>query len=516
MEDPELRDLPLTAPSPVRLSAAAVLALTLTVLSSHLLSQAGPALTILSKDARRPLPLVMVSDQEFVALDDLAGAFQLVLHEEAFGALTVSYKGKTIVLTPDQTLASVSGRLISLPAAPTRSGRRWVVPVEFISRALAPIYDIRLDLRKPSRLLVVGDMRVPRVVVRYDPLGPSARLTVDATPRATATVSQDGQRLTIKFDADALDVPSPTLAIQSDQTLVQSVRVADATTLAVDLGQRFGSFRAASQPVDTTMRLVIDISAAQTSEQPAPPPAAAPPQPTELPPAFATPVTPLRTITIDPGHGGEDDGAKGAEGAKEKDLTLSVSRRAKAALEGRLGIRVILTRDDDRNVPIDERTAIANNNKADLFISVHANGSMRPSISGATIYRAAFDSAARAAAIAGGGERVPTFGGGLRDIELLRWDLAQTRHLDQSNAFAALLEQTFKGRIPLAARPSEMAPLRVLESANMPAVLIEMGYLTNPEQEKLLAGDGFQGALVQSLYDAVIRFRDVLAGGGTR
>src|SRR5262245_4593137 len=129
----------------------------------------------------------MVGDQEFVALADLVSAFQLAVREDALGAITVSYKGKTILLTPDQALASVSGRLVSLPAPPTRSGRRWLVPVEFVSRALALIYDARLDLRKPSRLLVIGDLRVPRLAARYEALGNAARLTIDASPRAAAT-----------------------------------------------------------------------------------------------------------------------------------------------------------------------------------------------------------------------------------------------------------------------------------------------------------------------------------------
>src|SRR6185295_9842267 len=282
-------------------------------------------------------------------------------------AVTVSYKGKTIVLTPDQTLASVSGRLISLPAAPARRGARWIVPLEFISRALAPIYDSRLDLRKPSHLLIVGDVRVPRVTVRYDSLGTSGRLTVDATPRANSTVSQDGQHLTIKFEADALDIAAPPLSSPANQDLVQAVRVVDATTLGVDLGPKFAGFKAAAQPVDTTTRLVIDVLATST-ETTAPAPAPdlpGAPAPTELPPALNPPSASIRTITIDPGHGGSDEGVKGAGGAKEKDLTLSLSRRVKAAIEGRLGIRVLLTRDDDRNVPIDERTAVANNNKAD-------------------------------------------------------------------------------------------------------------------------------------------------------
>jgi N-acetylmuramoyl-L-alanine amidase len=469
----------------------------------------------LSKDGRRPLPITLVADQEFVALDDLAAAFQLTIREESLGAITVSYKGKTIVLTADQALASVSGRLISLPAPPARNGRRWLVPVEFISRALALVYDARLDLRKPSHLLIAGDLRVPRITVRYDPLGASGRLTIDATPRAASTITQDNDHLTIKFDADALDAPNPPFPSQGAQSLVLAVRLVNSTTIAVDLGPRFAGFKASSQPVDTTTRLVIDVMATQTEAAPAPA-APPPPPPPDIPPALGQPFVAIRTMAIDPGHGGDDEGAHGPGGAKEKDLTLAVARRAKAVIETRLGIRVLLVRDDDRNVPIDERTAIANNNKADLFISLHANASPRPSTAGLTIFCAEFDADTAQAATTGHADRVPAFGGGSRDIELVLWDLAQTRHLDQSTAFAAMLEQQLRDRVPLAGRAVDRAPLRVLESANMPAVLIEMGYLTNADQEKLLAGDMFQNTLVQALYDAIVKYRDSLAAGGTR
>jgi N-acetylmuramoyl-L-alanine amidase len=191
-----------------------------------------------------------------------------------------------------------------------------------------------------------------------------------------------------------------------------------------------------------------------------------------------------------------------------------VARRVKAVIEARLGIRVLLTREDDRNVALDERTALANTNKADLFVSIHANASMRKTVSGASIFVAAFDrDAARSAGVA---ERVPAFGGGLRDIEMVPWDLAQIRHLDKSSEFATLLEQQIHDHVSLAMHPTEQAPLRVLESANMPAVLIELGYLSNPEQEKVLAGDVFQGAFVQALTDAVVRFRESLQNGTAR
>ena len=495
---------------PVAATAAFLIAL-----AAALSSQPAqpPSLSLLSKDGRRALPLALVADQEFVALDDLASAFQLTVREESLGAVTISYKGKTIVLTPDQALASVSGRLVSLPAPPTRSGRRWLVPVEFISRALSLIYDARLDLRKPSRLLVIGDLRVPRITVRYDPLGTAGRLTIDATPRATAAVTQEGEHLTIRFDADALDAANPPLPPSATPGLLLSVRLVDATTMAVDLGPRFAGFRATSQPSETTMRVVIDLVAAQTDAGVAPAPLQ-PPLP-ELPPSFGQAVSTFRTIALDPGHGGDDEGAKSADGAKEKDLTLAIARRVKSVIEARLGLRVLLTRDDDRSLPVDERTSVANNNKADLFVSLHANGSMRRSASGASIYVAAFDRDA-AQASAGGAERVPAFGGGSREIELVPWDLAQTRHLDQSSTFADLLQQAFHDHVPLAARPVDRAPLRVLESANMPAVLLEVGYLSNAEQAKLLAGDAFQNAVVQALFDAIVKFRETLPGGGGR
>ena len=132
---------------------------------------------------------------------------------------------------------------------------------------------------------------------------------------------------------------------------------------------------------------------------------------------------------------------------------------------------------------------------------------MRKTTTGASILYAGFDKDATDASSAGGAQRVPTFGGGARDIELVLWDLAQTRHLDRSAAFADILQQQLRDRVPLAAQPVDRAALRVLESANMPAVLVEMGYLTNADQEKLLTSDPFQNAVVQAVVDAVVRFR---------
>lgn len=497
--------------------AAGAAALLFTLTSAHLGGQspAQPSLTLLSKEGRRALPLTIAGDQELVSLDDLASAFQLTIREESLGAFTVAYKGKTILLTPDQPLVSIGGRLVSLPAPPTRAGRRWLVPVEFINRALGLVYDTRLDLRKASRLLIVGDLRVPRVTLRFEGPDP-VRLTIDASPRTMSTVSQEAPGvLAIKFDADALD---PGLTPIQPGPVMQAVRVQEPATLLVDLGPRFSAFRASAQPLDTATRLTLDLLSAQTQAQPPPPTASAAPADTLPPPpdlsVLNQPAGGVRTVAIDPGHGGNDDGVKGANGTKEKDLALTVARRLKAAIEGRLGIRVLLTRDDDRNVALDSRAATANNNKADLLISLHANASFRKTVVGASILYASFDREAEQTGRASlGSERLPTFGGGLRDVDLVFWNLAQTRHIGRSAEFAKIIEEQFHDRIPLSARPIDRAPLSVLESANMPAVLLEMGYLSNAAQETQMAGADYQNTLVQAVFDAVVRFRGTLEAG---
>jgi len=229
-------------------------------------------------------------------------------------------------------------------------------------------------------------------------------------------------------------------------------------------------------------------------------------------PSAGQEISAIRTIVIDPGHGGKDGGVRGAEGALEKELTLVIARRARAAIESGLGIRVLLTREDDRSVPLEERTAVANNNKADLFLSLHANGSLRTATRGASIYVAAFSDSDRAEA-ALSPSRVPIFGGGLRDIELVPWDFAQVRHVDQSTELAHILERELQNRVPLDARAVDRAPFRVLASANMPAILVELGYLTNADQEQQLRAAEFQNTLVQAISDAVLKFREYLSGG---
>ena len=346
---------------------------------------APPApLRLVAATSTRTIPTVMSGDTELVAFDDLAALFGLTVREDTVArAITVTYKGKTIVLSQNQALASISGRLVSLPAPPVKIGARWYVPVEFIGRALSLISNVPLELRKASRLVLQGAVRAPRVVVRHD-VGRQPGARDGGRHAAHAAPGPAGRDARDRAVRRGPDRPERSRPFQS-QGIVQAIHAGeDAKTVAIDLGPRFGSLRAADSPLDPDgTRMTIDLFAAP-DQTAAPPTTGQPPVPALPEPVFPTPG--VKTIVIDPGHGGDEAGAKGAKGTLEKAVTLSVARRLKSSLEARLGARVLLTRVSDGAVGPDERAAVANNNKADLFISLHANASLRKSASGAQVF----------------------------------------------------------------------------------------------------------------------------------
>ncbi len=476
-------------------------------------------LTLLAREGRRPIPTTVVNGQELVALDDVATLFQVTVREDALaGGITVTYRGRSIAAAADQAMASVNGRVVTLPSPIVRAGRRWLVPLEFLSRALAPIYDQRIDVRRTARLVILGDLRVPRVTGRLDAAGPPTRATIEITPAAPVTVGNETGRVVLRIDADALDLALPATA----GGLIEQIRAGEQpNSVIVVLAAGAGIARAVPAAADNMTRIAVEVAAAGAVAE-----APAAPRPTASPVLPAPPSEPLtlitsrafQTIVIDPGHGGEDIGTRGAGGAEEKQLTLDVARRLRGLLETRLGLRVILTRDDDRRAGPDERAATANNSKADLFLSLHANAALTPSVAGAEIYHLRLDPEGEEARRAATADAVtlPVLGGNTRTLDIVRWDLAQVPHVDESARLGIILEEELRRRVPMSPRAIQQAPMRVLRGANMPAALVEMAYLTNPDQEKLAAGEEFKNSVAQALYEGIVRFRAFVEEQGTR
>lgn len=502
----------------VRALAAAVTVLAATAGVFPLAAQ-EPAggLTLITPRGRQPLATVDVQGGEAIPLDRLAALFRLDVEDTGERTLTVNTGGGPIVLTAGQPLASVAGQLVSLDAPARRVGGRWFVPLDFIGGALARVHGQRLELRARSRLLLVGDVRAPRVSAQYRPRARSGRLTLRITPNTAYEVTEEDGRILVRLEADAIDLVR---AAQPRGEAVRSIELLDELPgFAIEPGPSYASHRIVSGEAGASTQLVVDLEAAAPAVAEARP-AAEPAEPEPdaasgdaLPvPDFGAP-TEIRTVVIDPGHGGADEGARGPEGTLEKDVTLSVARRLRALLERRLGVRVILTRAGDTLVTPDRRAAAANNNRADLFISLHANAALRDTVTGAEVYHLGIDEYGREARelAAREGRYLPVSGGGVRDVDVIPWEMAQARHLAPSADLAAFVSEELGRRVPLSPRPVREAPFRVLAGANMPAILVEAGFLSNPDQELQMTRPDFQALVAEAVVAGVIRFRDHLA-----
>jgi len=217
------------------------------------------------------------------------------------------------------------------------------------------------------------------------------------------------------------------------------------------------------------------------------------------------------TVVLDAGHGGDDTGAKGPRGHLEKDVALAVTRNLAARLRAR-GLRVVLTRDADVFVPLEERTAIANDAGADLFLSVHANASRERGIRGSETYFLALEASdAGAAGVAERENRAFQREGqapipALDDpfIALLG-DLISTEHLEESNALALGVQERL-GELPTRSRGVKQALFVVLSGVQMPAALVEIGFITNREDERRMTGPTGRNGIVSALEEAVVDY----------
>ncbi len=226
-------------------------------------------------------------------------------------------------------------------------------------------------------------------------------------------------------------------------------------------------------------------------------------------------------IVIDPGHGGKDEGAKGFASLVEKDLVLDVAKRLAARVR-QMGIDVILTRSDDTFVGLEERTSLANESRADLFLSVHANSSRHRSARGTETFFASLEASDEAAVElaerenqAFGEEGAAALPG--RDpVAAILGDLADNEFLRDSQEFARLVQERFGKLKGVRSRGVKQAPFVVLMNVDMPSALIELGFVTNRKEAFSLADAGYRDRLAEHLADAVGLFQkryDARRGG---
>ncbi len=220
-------------------------------------------------------------------------------------------------------------------------------------------------------------------------------------------------------------------------------------------------------------------------------------------------------IVIDPGHGGHDTGTIGPTGLREKDVVLDVGLRLKELLERKAGCDVVMTRSDDTFIPLEERTAIANAKAADLFVSIHANASGDRSARGIETYYLNFTSSSESLAVAA--RENATSQESVHQLQDLIKKIALTEKIVESEEFARQVQKEvhrytaqLSGNQP--DRGVKKAPFVVLIGANMPSVLAEISFLTNPRDEKSLRHGDYREKIAEALYNGILDYVNHLGG----
>jgi len=356
-----------------------------------------------------------------------------------------------------------------------------------------------------AALLVVAGSIVPagaappaEIQVSVDTGGPTTRLVLTLSRPVAYAVTRSGQRLAVVY-AEPIAV-EPRSENVGDPILEAWVQDGD-RGVTLRLGSQFESYE--TFELKNPSRLIIDLLGRKSarSETPRPAPSVDRSRP---------------IIVLDPGHGGIEKGAVGPTGLEEKDATLGIALQLEKALE-KSGVSVVLTRDDDRLLSLDERTAIANHNRATLFISIHLNSSPRKDARGAETYylsaEASDDAARTLAALENKAYQAPDQGGD-RDVggghgdalELILWDLAQNQYLVESSHLAESVQRELNLLVGTKDRGVRQAPFRVLTGATMPAILVEVGFVSNPQEEELLRSPAYRDHVVEAIARAVGEF----------
>lgn len=220
-------------------------------------------------------------------------------------------------------------------------------------------------------------------------------------------------------------------------------------------------------------------------------------------------------IVVDAGHGGHDSGTLGPGGVQEKDVVLDVALRLGKLLRQRLGADVIYTRDDDTFIPLEQRTAIANKAQADLFISVHANSSSDPTARGVETYYLNFTTSPDALEVAARENAVSNES--IHELSGLVKKITLKDKIDESREFAADVDSSLyagleRGNPGLRDRGVKKAPFVVLIGANMPSILAEISFLTNPDDATQLRESQYRERIAESLYRGVAKYVNGLSG----
>ena len=430
----------------------------------------------------------------FLLVNDAVAALDgTIAWDERTRSYEVKVKGRTAVFGAESPIAVVDTKVVNL-ASPVRvsSLGAWAEP-EFFAKVLGPLSGQALAWDKATRTLSVKKSEFVEIGVEPSvaDLGDVTKIVLRFSQSPSYAVETTPEQVVLHFPGAHLTAPSPERVLDSPRVARLLVRGGEVTIVFREKGLAANVYALGTPP-----RLVVDVGRKAGGAA-----SAAPAAPVPAPAAAKN----VKTIVVDPGHGGTEEGAKGPGGSLEKDATLAFGKTVAETLQRR-GYRVLLTRTTDATVGLDDRAAAANAAKADVFLSIHCNASRAASAHGTEVYYLSLDASDRAAAALAESENRTAPGApsaeknaAVRDLDLILWDLAQNQHLGASARLAEIVQADFNRLLGIATRGVKQAPFRVLIGVNAPAVLVEVSFITNPDEEKRINSEEFRRQVADTL-----------------
>ena len=457
----------------------------------------------------RSFPVATSGD--LFSVGDAARALGLtVSRDTTTGILTIGADGRKVVVGPGSALIPVDGQTVEISQA-TRVVRGVLyAPMDFFAKALFPLLGASGVYDSGTRVWTITERRDPAAPTAVQ-AAPGTPITVDVTvvhvdPTTQVVFRESGPgRFVPQLTESGMQIrwtdrpiTAPWAERRFDDPLVSGVRF-EGDTATVFF--RDPTLTANAYPLTGPDRIVVEIG--RSVEAPPIEPGAPP-----------RPAVPAITIVVDPGHGGGEIGAVGPGGLQEKDVTLQIARRLAAAIPKVLSSRIVLTRDSDSAISLDDRTSLANHEKANLFLSLHANSSRAAGAHGSETYYLSLGASDRVSDEVARRENatpplLTTPGSTVErnpDLDFILWDLAQSAHLNESSRLAEAIQTELNVVSKTENRGIKQAPFRVLSGAAMPAVLVEVGFISHPEEEKQLRSAAFQESVATAIAKAVAEF----------
>ncbi len=448
---------------------------------------------------RGQLPVIVSEDgAAYVSLDQLARLLK-VKPTWTSKSSVASFKvdGKTVRLTRDRTQLLVQGKPVTLATPPRILSGGWVVPEEFLTRVLPKLY-ASVRVAEAETKPPVKTVRAAAALedLRFRSYPSFTRVVVEGSGAFAFQMEDASGEVRVRLTG--LSLAAPHVEDVGDG-MVREVRlepVGREALLRVVLEGARGEIK--SMTLQDPYRLVLDIHRARD---------------VALRTAPGGPAESLRRIVLDAGHGGHDPGAVGPGGLQEKEVVLDVTKRVARLADEGLGIKVALTRTGDYFVPLRDRTQFANKERAQLFVSIHANAHRQLGSEGVETYflsSEATDNEARQVAALENGviQLEPGNSRAKEDIlKTILWDLAQSEFQEESSQLAETVQDSVTRSLRISSRGVKQAGFYVLGGAAMPAILVEIGFVTNRREERRLMDPQYRESVARAIYVGLAEYK---------